>query len=626
MSKFRSIFDLEGSGRLLIYSVIVGVVAGLGGVAFYTVLEAFQHVVFSEQVMDYHPPTEGEPFLAEGNIPSGQDTKVTEDTKKPPSDQDAEIAEDVSKEGGRWWIMLLVPTAGGLVCGFLVYTFAPEAEGHGTDGVIRAFHSAKGIIRARVPLVKSIASIITIGTGGSAGREGPIAQIGAGFGSILATRLKLSDRERRMLVMAGAAGGISAIFHAPVGGALFAIEVLYASTAVEFMAFVPCVCSSVVAYSVFNAICGDSSAFVVRKTLTFEPITELPFYLVFAVICAICGFLYVSTFYGLRNKVFHKIHIPNHFKPAIGGLMLGTILIFYPEVMAGGYGWIQQAIDGNLTIQLMGVLVLVKIVATSCTISSGGSGGVFAPSLFIGAMLGGAYGMLCHAWFPELVPTPEAFVLVGMGGFFAGVAKVPLTALIMVSEMSSSYSLLVPLMLVSVINVAILSQKWTLYEEQVSSLVDSPAHFGDFVVDILAQMYVREVYNPGHPATMVHEGTPLPEVLRTVADSNDNYFPVVDDEKKLVGIFSLHDIRSTLTGNPAGGLILASDLARSPVTTITPDDNLHDVLRIYTQKQFVELPVVDPAEPDRVICMLPRGDVIAAYDRQISLHQAERRS
>lgn len=612
LSKFRAIFDLEGSGRLLIYSVVVGVVAGLGGVAFYTVLEAFQHVVFSE-VMDYKPPAEGKPFLAEGNMPAAESS---------------EAAQNESRMPDCWWIVLLVPTAGGLVCGFLVYTFAPEAEGHGTDGVIRAFHSAKGIIRARVPLVKSIASIITIGTGGSAGREGPIAQIGAGFGSILATRLRLSDRERRMLVMAGAAGGISAIFHAPVGGALFAIEVLYASTAVEFMAFVPCVCSSVVAYSVFNAICGESSAFHVTKTLHFQPIAELPFYLVFAVVCAICGFIYVSVFYGLRNQVFRKIHIPNHFKPAIGGLMLGVILIFWPEVMAGGYGYIQQAIDGspNLTIQLMATLVFVKIVATSCTISSGGSGGVFAPSLFIGAMLGGAYGKFCHAWFPDLVPTPEAFVLVGMGGFFAGVAKVPLTALIMVSEMSGSYSLLVPLMVVSVINVAILSQKWTLYEEQVSTLVDSPAHFGDFVVDVLAQMHVREVYNPGHRATLVPEGMPLPEVLRVVADSNDTYFPVVDDEKKLIGIFSLHDIRSTLTGNPAGALILASDLARSPVTTITPDDNLHDVLRIYTQKQFVELPVVDPTDPDRVICMLPRGDVIAAYDRQISLHQAGRHS
>lgn len=596
MKKFRDIFDLEGSGRLLLYSVIVGVVAGLGGVAFYTVLEWFQGLIMGD-VMHYFPPTEGSSA--------------------------AESTFQMSDWPDCWWIVLLVPTLGGLVCGFIVYTFAPEAEGHGTDGMIRAFHSTKGVIRARVPLIKAVSSIITIGTGGSAGREGPIAQIGAGFGSILATRLRLSDRERRMLVLAGSAGGISAIFHAPVGGALFAIEVLYSSTAVEFMAFIPCVCSSVIAYSVFTAICGSSTAFAAPSQLAFHPIPELPFYLVFAVICAICGFLYVSIFYGSRNHFFRKLPIPKHFRPAIGGLIVGVLLLFWPQVMAGGYGWIQQAIDGKLTIQLMAMLALVKIVATSCTISSGGSGGVFAPSLFIGAMLGGAYGMLCHEWFPDLISQPEAFVLVGMGGFFAGVAKVPLTALIMVSEMSGSYSLLVPLMVVSVINVAILSQKWSLYEEQVSTLVDSPAHFGDFVVDVLAQMYVREVYNPKHAATLVPEEMPLPEVLRLVADSNDSYFPVVDDDKNLVGIFSLHDIRATLTGNTAGALILASDLARSPVTTITPDDNLHDVLRVYTQKQFVELPVVDPADPNRVICMLPRGDVIAAYDRQISLHQAQ---
>jgi len=459
--KLRSVFDLESSGRVIFYSALVGIVAGLGAAGFYFVLDQFQDRALGHAVGYYPPPAGSEPVSHAPQLPE------------------------------HWWVVLLVPTLGGLVCGCIVYFFAPEAEGHGTDAMVRAFHSLKGRIRGRVPLIKTVASILTIGTGGSAGREGPIAQIGAGFGSFLSDKLHLSDWERRMLILSGASGGIAAIFRAPLGGALFAVEVLYASTAVEFSAIVPCVVASVIAYSVFASIFGPGLAFTVPASVSFGGPVELPFYLVFAVVCAVAGFLYVWCFYGLRDHVFRRLPIPNHVKPDIGGLLLGVIALWFPQIMAGGYGWIQEAINGSLTIQLMAMLVGAKILATSFTISSGGSGGVFAPSLFIGAMLGGAFGLLCNTLFPEVAPRPEAFVLVGMGGFFAGVAKVPLTALIMVSEMSGSYELLVPLMLVSVINVAVLSSRWSLYEEQVPSLIDSPAHLGDYVVDVLEGMACR---------------------------------------------------------------------------------------------------------------------------------------
>jgi CIC family chloride channel protein len=585
--KFRTIFDLESTGHVVVYSVLVGVVAGLGAAGFYWVLTWFKELALGF-VEGYYPPAAGSEL-------------ITHSPQLPVY----------------WWAVLLVPTLGGLACGFLVYSLAPEAEGHGTDAMVRAFHSLGGRIRGRVPIVKTVASILTIGTGGSAGREGPIAQIGAGFGSFLATRLKMSDRDRRMLILAGAAGGVGAIFQAPLGGALFAVEVLYASTAIEFSAIVPCVVASVVAYSVFSSIFGTGLAFNVPQTAAFQGPTELPFYLVFAVVCALVGFLYVWCFYGLRDHFFRRIPIPNHFKPAIGGLMLGIVALAFPHVMAGGYGWIQEAINSHLSLRLMLCLVLAKIVATTFTISSGGSGGVFAPSLFIGAMLGGAYGSICCQFFPNLAPQPEAFVLVGMGGFFAGVAKVPLTALIMVSEMSGSYDLLVPLMLVNVINVAILSSRWSLYEEQVASLIDSPAHLGDYVVDVLEGMSVREIYRPDRPPVMIPEDTPLPDVLRIVAASSDSHFPVVDREGLLSGIFSLHDIRSVLVGNGAGKLVLAADLATTSIPALTPDDNLHTALRLYTQKQVDEIPIVEAEKSRRVVCMLRRGEVIAAYDRQM---------
>ncbi len=594
VKQLRTIFDLESSGRVMVYSAVVGVVSGLGAALFYWVLNQLQEFMLG-RMMGYYPP-------GSGSEPATHAVQV-----------------DVV-----WWAVLLVPTLGGLICGLLVYTFAPEAEGHGTDGVVKAFHRLKGVIRARVPLIKGVASAITIGTGGAAGREGPIAQIGAGFGSLLAGRLRMSDWERRMLMMAGAAGGIGAIFRAPLGGALFAIEVLYASTAAEFSAVVPCVVSSVIAYSVFAGIFGPGLAFT-TPDLVFHGVHELPFYLVFAVLCSLAGYAYVWIFYGMRDRFFRRLPIPNHIKPAIGGLLLGLLALNLPEVMAGGYGWIQQAIDGELTFAFMATLVVAKILATSFTISSGGSGGVFAPSLFIGAMLGGAYGLLCGHLFPDLAPEHATFVLVGMGGFFAGVAKVPRCALVMVSEMSGSYNLLVPLMLVSVINVALLSQRWTLYEEQVSSLIDSPAHLGDFVVDVLEGIKIREVYQPTKSPCLIREDMPLSNVLHLVAASNDSYFPVVDESDLLVGIFSLHDIRSSLVGKDAGNLILASDLATSPVATVTPEDNLHTAMRLYAQKQIAALPVVDPDNPRRVICMLARGEVVDAYDQQVSILHGRRR-
>ena len=386
-----------------------------------------------------------------------------------------------------WWLVLLIPTLGGLASGLLVFTMAPEAEGHGTDALIRAFHRGAGQIRARVPLIKGVASVITIGTGGSAGQEGPIAQIGAGFGSFLARLLRLAPSERRLLMLSGAAGGIGAIFRAPLGGALFAGEVLYATSATEAEALLPCLASSIVAYSTFALFITPRPIFIVPD-LAFHGLRELPVFAVLALACTAVGWLYVRVFYGLRDYVFKPLPIPRHVKPALGGLMLGLLALAFPQLMTGGYGWVQWGAIGlprDLTmpgepvfVPQMGVglllaLALLKIVATGLTISSGGSGGVFGPSVFIGGVLGGAVGQFLRASPPdgELLD-PAAFALVGMGGFFAGVSKTPLASIVMVCEMTGHYKLLVPLMLVCGLHLA-LSRHWTLYEEQVPSPIDS---------------------------------------------------------------------------------------------------------------------------------------------------------
>jgi CIC family chloride channel protein len=272
----------------------------------------------------------------------------------------------------------------------------------------------------------------------------------------------------------------------------------------------------------------------------------------------------------------------------------------------------------------MFILCFGKSLATSCTISSGGSGGVFAPSLFIGAMLGGAFGQACQHLFPDIITRPEAFVLVGMGGFFAGVARVPLTAVLMVCEMSGNYGLLVPLMLVSIINVAVLSSRWSLFEEQVPAPIDSPAHQGDFEVDVLEQIHVRDVMDLGRKPELVPESTPLSEILRLAADAECSYFPVVDSGQKLVGIFSLRDLRAVLSGNDSGDLIVAADIASQPVLTVTPEDNLHAAMRRFTQKNIDYLPIVAPDDGGHVLGMLNRREVIAAYhDRVLKIRERD---
>jgi len=595
-------FVPPGIGRATLYSPLVGVGAGLGAVVFLVALMWTSQVVLSGLTGLVLPPTAEE----EARLPSMYDPD-------------------------RWWLVILVPTVGGLISGLIVFRYAPEAEGHGTDALIRAFHRGAGQIRARVPLVKSIASVITIGSGGSAGQEGPIAQIGAGLGSILARWLKLTPNERRLLMLSGAAGGVGAIFRAPLGGALFATEVLYMSTATESAALLPCLISSILAYSTFALFITPEPIFLVPH-LEFHGLAELPLFAALGVLCTVIGFLYVKVFYGGRDHIFRHLPIPRALKPAIGGALIGLMALFAPQVMMGGYGWVQwgaigmppQLVPGGasgFSAPEMGVglllgLALLKILATTLTISSGGSGGVFGPSVFIGGMIGGAFGQVVDGLFPAMNLEPAAFALVGMGGFFAGVSKTPLTSTLIVCEMAGSYSLLVPLMLVCAIHM-ILSQRWTLYEEQVRAPIDSPAHQGDFVVDVLERLKVSELAIRTRGLELIPEATPLDDILKRVANSTETLFPVVDAKGRLSGIFTLRNVRMALLGAHAGPLVLADDIATRPVQVVTPEDDLHTALRRLTELNADEIPVVSPDDHKHLIGLLSRRELVLAYTNQV---------
>lgn len=520
------------------------------------------------------------------------------------------------------WMILWIPALGGLLSGLLVFHFAPEAEGHGTDAMIESFHQKKGIVRKRVPIVKTIASAITIGSGGSAGKEGPIAQIGSGFASFLASVLKMDEHDRRIMLLAGAAGGLGAIFKAPLGSALFATEVLYRRPEFEFEAIIPCILSSIVGYTVFTFYYGWDTLFHIPM-FTFTHPSELFFYGVFGVFCAAVGFFYIHIFYGMRDRFFRRLHVSRPLKVALGGLMLGGLAFFFPQVLGGGYEWIQSAIDGKLAVDLMLVLVLAKIFATSFTISSGGSGGVFAPSLFIGSMMGGFYGNLCSKLFLHWVIHPHAFVLVGMGGFFAGVAKVPIASLIMIAEMTGGYSLIVPLMIVSTISYLLLGET-SLYEKQVSTRVDSPAHTGDFAIDILEHISVREALPSDREVEMIPEGMPFEEMMRLIVNSNQQNFPVVDDKGHLKGILSLTDMRRVMLEKELHQFAIAKDIATEAVLTVTPEDSLKTALQKMTEAEIRELPVVSKENPWKVISMLSRKDVIRTYHDEMERLKAGR--
>jgi CIC family chloride channel protein len=575
-------------GRSVLLSMLVGVVAGFGALAFNFVLNGASEL-FMVRAVGYELPQPG----AEGV------------TRMP-------------AEPARRWLLFVVPAVGGLLSGLLVYSLAPEAEGHGTDAMIDAFHRKRGVIRKRVPIIKTLASALTIGSGGSAGREGPIAQVGAGFGSALATWLKAGDRERRTLLLAGAGAGIGAVFRAPLGGALFAVEVLYRDIEFEAAALVPCFVAAIVSYSIYCGVSGSWGAIFSLPNVTFNHPLELPLYVVLGIVCALMGALYVKVFYGVRDQVFRKIPLPNHIKPALGGLAVGVIGYFLPQVLGMGYGWVQLAMDGYLPLKIIVAIAFVKILATSLTISSGGSGGVFAPSMVIGGMVGAAVGTVLHGWLPHVVTQPAAFALVGMAGFFAGVAKTPVSSLIMVSEMTTGYGLLAPLMLTTAVGYLLVPRRLSIYENQVESRVDSPAHEGDYVVDLLERIRVREAMPKIEKLAVLRLDASLPEILDTVADSKQHVFPVLDAHGDLHGVILFDDIRLFFTERHfPKHAVIAQDLLAQNLVTVTPDEDLASAMQKLRQSMQVELVVVEREGSRHVVGIIGRRDVLSTYHDRV---------
>ena len=512
----------------------------------------------------------------------------------------------------RRWVFFLLPVIGGLASGVLVRWLAPEAGGEGTDAAIDAFHNKRGMVRSRVPFVKALTSIIVLATGGSVGREGPIAQIGGGFGSIVANFFRLSDRERRILLLAGIGGGLSAIFRAPLGGALIAIEILYKED-LETDALIPTVVSSIISYIIFTSIFGYQPILSFSQYSFHDP-RELIFYAGLALVSVPLGILYIKCYYLVRDKIFKPLNLPTYIKPMLGGVLVGLIGLAFPQVYSGGWGWIQQAMSGNLAIWLMASLIFAKIIATSISLGSGASGGIFGPTIYIGAMIGGVVGFLGNKYFPDIVQQPDAFVVVGMGAFLAGVANAPIGALLMCSEMTKGYGLIAPLMLVSTIAI-LFTRRYGIFEYQVQNRFHSPAHIGDFTINVLAEMKVKDVFKP-KALIPIPRTLPYAEIKRLFAESTEECFPVVDEQGRLVGVISWEQARPIAFQTGMERLLIAQDLM-VPAVTVTPENSLYEALVKFLESNLEELMVVSSENPNQVLGVIRHEDLIYAYNQEI---------
>ena len=524
------------------------------------------------------------------------------------------------------WIV--IPVIGGLIVAFIVVRYAPEAKGHGVPEVMEAYVLQNGKMRLRVPLLKSIASAICIGSGGSCGREGPIAQIGAGVGSALATRLGLDKKETKTLLLCGLSSGIAATFNAPLGGALFGIEVL--AGGILGFSILPVILASVVATAVADFILGDTVSFIVQGYTLGHPI-ELVFYLILGLVLGVASVIWMRGFYSIED-LFEKIRVSKYALPAIGGLLTGLLAIgtlylesifgyvgafgtnpVYPAIMGVGYAFIDASLAGTVVLGALLVFGILKILATSFTLGSGGSGGVFAPTLFIGAAFGGALGLVFSILVPGLVPESSVitFALVGMAALFAGSGRAPITCIVIIMEMTQDYFLILPLMIAVSASflVSSLIETESIYTMKLSRRgvhISQGTHIG-----ALKSVMVREIMTES--PTILSPETTTSEVFKIIDDTHHTKFPVVVDENKVIGILIAEDLFQS-PKREDGKENLVKDLMNPDFLHLSLDCTMDSALQAMMARDEGHAVIVHPIRPDIMIGYITKADVLKAYE------------
>lgn len=559
----------SSASYFLIFSILVGIGAGFGAILFRWLIQQFHQLFF----------VKGESML--GFL-------------------------------GRYYI-ILIPALGGLIIGPLIHFFAREAKGHGVPEVINSLLTEGGKIRLRVPVVKAIASSICIGSGGSVGREGPIIQIGSALGSAVGQFFKLTEEKTKTLVACGAAAGIAATFNAPLGGIFFALEVILREYGLRNLSSV--LLSSVTATVISRHFLGDHPAFQV-PTFQLYALSDIPFYFVFGVLAALTAWLFIKVLYKSED-IFNSLKMPEYLKPAIGGLIIGLIGLYFPQIFGVGYEIIENSINEGFALGLIIALVFLKIIATSVTLGSGGSGGIFAPSLFIGALLGEAFGNAIPLIFPSVAIPPGAFALVGMAAVFAGTSHAPISAILLLFEMTGNYKILAPLMISCVISVLIV--RWmTKYSIYTLKLFRKGIDIDQYkVVDYMESITVAEAMI-SNVITVLQTNT-VKEVGLKIKSTNHRGFPVLDMNGKLVGIVTRKDINRALNKGEADaevGKVMTRDIA-----VCFPDESIKTALHKMAVRNIGRLPVVNRNNKEHLIGLMSRKSLMNAYNQALENHK-----
>lgn len=509
----------------------------------------------------------------------------------------------------------LVPALGGLMLGPISTIFPSEAKGHGVPEVMESVVLKGGVLKIRTVVIRAFASAICIGSGGSAGREGPIAQIGSAIGSFTGQIFKMSTNNVRTLLGCGAAGGIAATFNAPIAGVLFALEIILGDW--QIATFSPVIMSSVIATTTARYFMGNELAFEVPFYQLVNPV-EIIFYIILGLLAGFVALLFIHTLDTFEEFFDHKLKIHPWLKPALGGLILGCIGLVFPQIFGNGYGPMGQALMGNMALKMMLVLVFLKILATSITLGSGGSGGVFAPSLYIGAMMGGSFGALVHYLFPSVTATKGAYALVGMGATVAAAAHAPLTNILILFELTGDYHIILPIM------VSCIMSSLTIRALSPHSIYSIRLHKKGITIEagkeisILQSIRVSSAMTP--EVEVIQEDMQFTDVVQYLLNSKHSSFPVVDRQGDLIGALSFQDVREHVFEPHLEHIIVARDLATPHISTVKPSDNLKDALSLLAHKgrkgRDLVL-VVDPGNPKKLIGILTRRDILTSYNKAI---------
>lgn len=534
------------------------------------------------------------------------------------------------------WLFFLLPVAGGFLAGWIAERFAPEVAGTGINETIRSFHERESKVSGRIPIFKTLATYFTLAGGGSAGKEGPLSQIGSALGSFMGQLFGLGPKARRSLFLCGVAGALGAIFRAPLGGALAAVEILYTED-FESDSLIPAILSSMTAYFVYTSFLGFGNIHIFDlPDFVFQDWRELVFYLALGILAYLVAFVFVRVYRG-SERLFQKTRLPLHWRAALGGLGVGILGLLTWEVVGSGFGFLQTLVRGDTvfsrggilfdlislihiapvwvnTVLFLGVIVLLKIVATSFTLTSGGSGGVFGPSLVIGGALGAMVGITGTNLFPGIVENYAPFVVVGMAGFFAGVANAPIASVIMVCELTGGYELLPPLMVVTTISL-ILARKVSIYSGQRLNKFQSPAHKWDMTNDFLKDLTIGQAFDPGRDLSILPHGTSARKIYRLSKEKQQSDFVITGDSNKIyLGVLCLRHIPFSLYGQKQK---TAADFLEDPAPPpLKPDHPLTHGLEQLLHWDLDKLAVVN--DENQVLGYLTFRDILKTYRREVT--------